>query len=481
MLKKHLVSLILIVLLAVVSGIYCVPQYVNGGISSINSKYNWKLPQIPAPEFKLGLDVKGGVRLEYQADLSKIEESKRSEVMQGLKDLIDRRINVYGVAEPQIQTSGQNRLIVELPGVESVQQAIEWIGATPWLEFKEKRTQEETDKIIAKIKEVQAVQGKSMEEIVKIPDYQLALENPYFKNTELTGEYLTKAALSFDQNTGSPIVDLQFNDEGAKIFEQVTERNVGKPMAIYLDGQSIIDSNGDGKIDNSDIYAPNIQQKITGGKAIITGITNVSEAKTIVKRLNEGALPVPLGQPISQQKIGPTLGAISLDQTLKAGVIGFLIVILFMILYYRLPGVLASIALSIYVVLLLAMFKVISVTMSLAGIGGFILSVGMAVDANVLIFSRMKEELESGKSLAQSIEEAFNRAWPAIRDGNFTTIVVGIILFIFGTSFVKGFATTLNIGIMVSMFSAIVVTKTFLRSLVGTKLEKIKWLWKPLA
>ncbi|MCX6758521.1 MAG: protein translocase subunit SecD [Candidatus Nealsonbacteria bacterium] len=405
----------------------------------------------------------------------------RSEVIQGLKDLIDRRINVYGVAEPQIQTSGQNRLIVELPGVESVQQAIEWIGATPWLEFKEQRTQEETDKIIAKIKEIQAAQGKSMEEIMKIPDYQLALENPYFKNTELTGEYLTKAALSFDQNTGSPIVDLQFNDEGAKIFEQVTERNVGKPMAIYLDGQSIIDSNGDGKIDNSDIYAPNIQQKITGGKAIITGITNVSEAKTIVKRLNEGALPVPLGQPISQQKIGPTLGAVSLDQTLKAGVIGFLIVILFMILYYRLPGVLASIALSIYVVLLLAMFKVISVTMSLAGIGGFILSVGMAVDANVLIFSRMKEELESGKSLAQSIEEAFNRAWPAIRDGNFTTIVVGIILFIFGTSFVKGFATTLNIGIMVSMFSAIEVTKTFLRSLVGTKLEKIKWLWKPLA
>lgn len=478
MLKKHLGSLILIVLLAVVSGIYCVPQYVNGGINSINAKYNWKLPQINAPDFKLGLDVKGGVRLEYQADLSKIEESKRDEVMEGLKDLIERRINVYGVAEPQIQTSGESRLIVELPGVESVQQAIEWIGSTPWLEFKEQRPQEETDKIIAKIQEVQ---GKTMEEAIQIPDYQLALENPYFKNTELTGEYLSKAALSFDQNTGSPIVDLQFNDEGAKIFEQITERNVGKPMAIYLDGQSIIDTNGDDKIDNSDIYAPNIQQKITGGKAIITGITDVTEAKTIVKRLNEGALPVPLGQPISQQKIGPTLGAISLDQTLKAGFIGFLIVILFMIVYYRVPGILASLALTVYIGLLLAMFKLISVTMSLAGIGGFILSVGMAVDANVLIFSRLKEELESGKSLASSIEEAFNRAWPAIRDGNFTTVVVGIILFIFGTSFVKGFATTLNIGIMVSMFSAIVVTKTFLRSLVGTKLENAKWLWKPLA
>ncbi|HOX29955.1 MAG TPA: protein translocase subunit SecD [Candidatus Paceibacterota bacterium] len=478
MLKKHLGSLILIVLLAVVSGIYCVPQYVNGGINSINAKYNWKLAQINAPDFKLGLDVKGGVRLEYQADLSKIEESKRDEVMEGLKDLIERRINVYGVAEPQIQTSGESRLIVELPGVESVQQAIEWIGSTPWLEFKEQRPQEETDKIIAKIQEVQ---GKTMEEAIQIPDYHLALENPYFKNTELTGEYLSKAALSFDQNTGSPIVDLQFNDEGAKIFEQITERNVGKPMAIYLDGQSIIDTNGDDKIDNSDIYAPNIQQKITGGKAIITGITDVTEAKTIVKRLNEGALPVPLGQPISQQKIGPTLGAISLDQTLKAGFIGFLIVILFMIVYYRVPGILASVALTVYIGLLLAMFKLISVTMSLAGIGGFILSVGMAVDANVLIFSRLKEELESGKSLASSIEEAFNRAWPAIRDGNFTTVVVGIILFIFGTSFVKGFATTLNIGIMVSMFSAIVVTKTFLRLFVGTKLENVKWLWKPLA
>lgn len=478
MLKKNLVSIIMIAVLALFSGLYCAPWYFNSGIDSINSRFNQKIPHFPDQPFKLGLDVKGGVRLEYQADLSSIPEKEHKEVMDGLRDLIERRINVYGVAEPQIQSYGNNRLIVELPGIESVQQAIDWIGATPWLEFLEQRSPEETQKILDKIKETE---GKTPEEIAQIPDIALAFENPYFKKTELTGQYLEKASLSFDQNTNEPHVELQFDGEGTKLFEQITERNVGKPLAIFLDGKSIIDTTGDGKITEEDIYAPKVIEKITGGKAVITGESNVNEAKTLVKRLNEGALPVPLGQPISQKKIGPTLGAISLDQTMKAGIFGFLIIIAFMIAFYRLPGLLASIALSIYVVLLLAIFKLIPVTMSLAAIGGFILSVGMAVDANVLIFSRMKEELESGKSFSQSVEEGFNRAWPAIRDGNFTTIVVGVILFIFGTSFVKGFATTLNIGILISMFSAIVVTKTFLRSFAGTRLDKVRWLWKPLA
>jgi protein-export membrane protein SecD len=483
MLKKNLVPLILIILLAFFAGLYCGPQYVNRGVDSINAKYNWKLPHFPDQPFKLGLDVKGGVRLEYQADLNSIEESKRKEVMEGLRDLIERRINVYGVAEPQIQVTGQNRLIVELPGIESIQQAIDWIGATPWLEFMEERTPEETQKIVDKIKEAQEAQkqGKTSQEIMQISDIALAFENPYFKKTELTGQYLEKSNLSFDQNTNEPVIELQFDDQGAKLFEQITEKNVGKSMAIYLDGKSIIDTDGDGQITDADMYAPRILEKISGGKAVITGEKSVEAAKTLAKRLNEGALPVPLGQPISQQKIGPTLGSISLDQTVKAGLIGFLVLIIFMILFYRVPGILASVALTIYVLVLLAIFKLISVTMSLAGIGGFILSVGMAVDANVLIFSRMKEELESGKSFSLSVEEGFRRAWPAIRDGNFTTIVVGIILFVFGTSFVKGFATTLNLGILVSMFSAIVVTKTFLRLFVATKLENIKWLWKPLA
>jgi preprotein translocase subunit SecD len=252
-------------------------------------------------------------------------------------------------------------------------------------------------------------------------------------------------------------------------------------MAIFLDGKSIIDTNGDGKIDGGDLYAPRVIQKISGGKAQITGIVNVKEAKVLIQRLNEGALPVPLGQPITQQKIGPTLGAVSFDQTVKAGILGFLMVVIFMVVYYRLPGLLASLALALYAVVLLAVFKLMGVTMSLAGIGGFILSIGMAVDANVLIFSRLKEELAGGKSLSLSIEEGFNRAWPAIRDGNFTTIVVALILFFLGTSFVKGFAVTLIWGIMLSMYSAIVVTKSFLRIFAETKLGKLSWIWKPLA
>lgn len=478
MLKKNLFPFVSIIVLALVAGLFCAPQYLNGKIEWLNNQYNWQLPHYPDRPFKLGLDIKGGVRLEYQADLSNIPEDKQKEVMEGLRDLIERRINVYGVAEPQIQLYGKSRLTVELPGIESIQQAIDWIGETPWLQFLERRSPEETQKIVDKIKETQ---GKSFEEIMQIPDIALAFENPYFKPTELTGQYLEKAALGFDQNTNEPRIELQFDDQGSKLFEQITERNVGKPMAIFLDGKSIIDTDGDGKITEADIYAPTIQEKIAGGKAVITGERNINEAKTIVKRLNEGALPVPLGQPISQQMIGPTLGAVSLEQMMKAGLIGFLVVIAFMILFYRLPGFLASLALGIYVLILLAIFKLIPVTMSLAGIGGFLLSVGMAVDANVLIFSRMREELENGKSFEQGVEEGFNRAWPAIRDGNFTTIVVGLILFIFGTSFVKGFATTLNLGILISMFSAIVVTKTFLKLFSGTKLANVKWFWKPLA
>ena len=476
--KNHGWSLLFIFALAAVSAAFCFPGAVNQGIGAINEKIPFKLPQIADKPFNLGLDVKGGVRLEYQADLSQVEEGQRDEVMEGVKDLIDRRVNSYGVAEPQIQVAGESRLIVELPGIESIQQAIEWIGQTPWLEFSESRPEEETQKIIDKIKEFE---GKSNEEILQIPDFALGLQNPYFMPTQLSGKYLKKARLNFDQNTGRPIVELEFDQEGAAIFEQVTERNVGKPLAIYLDGLSIIDTTGDGEIDAGDLYAPNVIEKISGGKAVITSLTGTQEAKTLIKRLNEGALPVPLGEPISQQKIGPTLGAVSLEQTMAAGLIGFLMVAMFMIVYYRLPGLLAALALTLYAVVLLAVFKLMGATMSLAGIGGFILSLGMAVDANILIFSRMKEELNGGKDLASSIKEGFNRAWPAIRDGNFTTIAVALILFFLGTSFVKGFAATLIWGIILSMYSAIIVTRTFLQISADTKLKKLAWLWKPLA
>jgi len=304
----------------------------------------------------------------------------------------------------------------------------------------------------------------------------LAFESPY-QETGLTGRYLKKASLSFDQTTYAPIVELQFNDEGAKLFEEITARNVGKTLAIFLDGQSIIDTNDDGKIDGNDLYAPRVNEKISGGKAIITGNMTVEEAKTLVQRLNQGALPVPLGDPIVQQKIGPTLGAISLENAVKAGVTGVAMIMIFLILIYRLPGLLASLALILYVFLLLALMKLVPVTLTLAGIGGFILSVGMAVDANILIFSRMREELKQGKNLLTSIDEGLRRAWPSIRDGNATTLIVAFILYFLGTSFIRAFAFALILGILVSLFSAIVVTNVLLHLFARGKLGKIKFIW----
>jgi protein-export membrane protein SecD len=255
---------------------------------------------------------------------------------------------------------------------------------------------------------------------------------------------------------------LQFNDEGSKVFEELTSRNVQKRLAIY--------------IDNVQLSAPVVQEKITGGKAQITGSFTIESAKELVRNLNAGALPVPI-KLISQQTVGPTLGAVSLQKSLAAGIYGLLAVIVFMILFYRLPGLFASLALGIYVVLLLSLFKLMSVTLTLAGIGGFILSIGMAVDANVLIFSRMREEFREKKGFGVALEEGFRRSWPAIRDGNLTTLLIAVILFALGTSFIKGFALTLGIGILVSMFSAIIITRTFLRIFIGTRIERWHWLW----
>ncbi|KPJ55979.1 hypothetical protein AMJ49_05950, partial [Parcubacteria bacterium DG_74_2] len=230
-------------------------------------------------------------------------------------------------------------------------------------------------------------------------------------------------------------------------------------------------------IDNVPISAPVVQEEISGGKAQITGKFTIDEAKKLARNLSAGALPVPV-KLISQQTIGPALGAESLDKSLKATGIGFLTIILFLLIFYRVPGILAALALGIYAVLVISLFKLIPVTLSLAGIGGAILSLGMAVDANILIFSRVKEELEQGKSFGISLEQGFTRAWPSIKDSNFTTLIIALILFAFGTSFIKGFALTLSIGILISMFSAIFITQNFLRCFEGTRWEKFKWLWK---
>ncbi|OGZ77278.1 MAG: protein-export membrane protein SecD [Candidatus Staskawiczbacteria bacterium RIFCSPLOWO2_12_FULL_37_15] len=464
---------IAVVILAILAGIFAYPNYYDKGIDFANSKFGWTVPHFWEKPYVLGLDLQGGVNLIYQADLSATQD--KSGAMAGLRDVIERRVNMFGVSEPVVQVQGQDRLIVELPGVKDVQQAIKMIGETPYLEFDEQKTEEESKPILDKIKELQDAEAKG-EDITKIKDWTLALQNPYFKPTELTGKYLKSATVNFDPTTYKPEIQLQFNDNGAKIFEDITSRNISKPIAIYLDGTSIIDTTGDGKIDVQDSYAPIVQNKISGGRAVITGSMNVQTANDIARRLNSGALPVKIGDPISQETVGPTLGAVSLQKSLTAGLYGLLAVVVFMILIYRFPGFLASIALVVYVAITLSIFKLIPVTLTLAGIGGFILSIGMAVDANILIFARMKEEIKAGKALEAAIEEGFHRAWPSIRDSNFNSLIVCAILFTFATSFIKGFALTLSLGIIVSLFSAIFITRIFLMIFVGKWAEKVKWL-----
>ena len=462
-----------VMILAVLAGNFAYPDYFNKGVDALNHQFSWKLPHFWQKPYVLGLDLQGGVNLTYQADLSTVLD--KSGAMSGLRDVIERRVNLFGVSEPVVQIQGTDKLVVQLPGVKDVAQAIEMIGQTPYLEFDELRDEKESQQMLDKIKEVQAAQEKQ-QDITKIKDWELALQNPYIKPTELTGKYLTKATVVFDQTTYKPQIQLAFNTEGAKLFEQITERNIKKPLAILLDGASIIDTSGDGKIDGNDLYAPMIQDKITGGTAVISGDMSAQTANDIARRLNSGALPVKIGSPILQETVGPMLGSASLQKSLWAGVYGLLAVVLFMIVFYRLPGLLASIALMIYVAITLSIFKLVPVTLTLAGIGGFILSIGMAVDANILIFARMKEEIRQGKALPLAISEGFSRAWPSIRDSNINSLLVCVILFIFSTSFIKGFALTLALGVLVSLFSAIFITRILLMVVIGTWAEKVKWL-----
>lgn len=445
--SKTKLILLIIFLIAVFLGFLDFPNIWNGSVDWLNSKISWlNFPQFFNLPYRLGLDLKGGVSLLYNVDLSNVKDYKES--LSGLRDVIERRVNLFGVAEPvvQIARSGSSyRLIVELAGIKNVDKAIEMIGETPYLEFKEERPKSETEEILKQQKE-----GKRK------------FEDPYFKPTSLTGKYLKHSSLGFDNTTYKPIVNLELNSEGAKIFEKLTKKNLGKRLAIYLDG--------------APISIPVVQDVISHGKAVISGEFTLKEAKKLVERLNAGALPVPI-KLISQQRIGATLGEKALHRGLLAGIFAFLIVALFMILWYRLPGFLAVLALFIYTIIVLAIFKLIPVTLTLAGIAGFILSIGMAVDANILIFARMKEEFRSGRNFADSVNEGFRRAWSSIRDSNISTIISCIILYVFTTSMVKGFALTLGIGVIVSMFSAIFISRLLLKLFIQTKVEKFKWLW----
>ena len=381
--------------------------------------------------FRFGLDLVGGTELIYRAETSGVDDPRGA--MESLKEVMERRVNIFGVSEPMIQTeraglitgNQEDRLIIGLPGVTDLEKAVTLIGETPILEFRLANPAAE------------AILGANPEASI----------DELFISTGLTGRYLSRARVEFDPNTGTPRVALEFDKDGANLFALITREHKDEVLAIILDG--------------SVISAPVIIDEITDGKAQITGDFSATEAKDVVRNLNYGALPVPI-ELITSQTIGATLGEAALDAGVRAGIIGFVVLSLFFILWYRLPGLVASIALVSYVFFSLAIFKLIPVTLTAAGIAGFILSIGMAVDANVLIFERTKEELKKGKNIQDALYEGFRRAWLSIRDSNISSIITAVILFWLGTSAVKGFALTLGIGVMVSMFTAITLSRTFL-------------------
>ena len=390
--------------------------------------------------FKLGLDLSGGTHLVYEADTSKVPAGQVTDAMNALQAVIERRVNAFGVGEPIVQTeqggalgnNGAYRLIVELPGVTDVNQAVAMIGSTPTLEFKLVKPGFEASTTLAD-----------------------GTTNPAaFEDTGLTGKYLSSAALQFGNGSNAlqtaPVVLVNFNSEGTKMFSDITGQNVGRELGIFLDGKLL--------------SAPVIQVHIENGSAIISGNFTAQSAKSLATNLNLGALPVPITL-ASTEAIGATLGDQATRAGVRAGLIGFIALALFMIFWYRLPGLVAVVSLFIYCVLMLAVFKLVPVVLTAAGLAGFILSVGLAVDANVLIAERMKEELRDGKATQPAIRDGFNRAWNAIRDSNIAHIIAAVILFWFGTSLIKGFALVFGLGVIVSLLSAITISRTFLLAL----------------
>ncbi|MEA1958511.1 MAG: protein translocase subunit SecD [Chloroflexota bacterium] len=454
----------------------------------------------------LGLDLKGGVYLEYQADFGDIPDWEQEGRLEEAKRIIEKRVNEWGVGEPDIYTMSPDRIVVQLPGFADIEGAKELVGSTAELMFYETAVSGNTSVAVAvnasdtaiavvgasgfEVGDVFGIGSGDNAETQTIVDINTGVGTfnvtPGFayshiagedvinlwtpatglidgEEYELTGKYLLpNTYVDISQGVNLPVVAFQWDDDGAKLFSQITGRLIDQPLGIFLD--------------NELISAPTVNSQIAGS-GIIEGMS-LEEAQQLSIQLNTGALPITLHE-IRTQKVDPTLGADSLEKGMLAGVIGLALLLIFMILYYRLPGFVACLALIVYGAIVLALFKLWPVTLTLAGIAALILSIGMAVDANVLIFERMKEELRSGRTLGSAIETGFNRAWPAIRDSNVSTLITCIILFWFGNTFgaapVMGFALTLGIGVAVSMFTAIVVTRTFLRTILFTPLAgKVK-------
>lgn len=464
--KNPIKAFVFILFVVIVSAFISMPKEVPVNFSVGNIKVNETLkrselnftsigiPFVRDLELKKGLDIQGGTEIVLDADMSEIPEEEKTSALESATEIIKRRVDMYGVSEPIVQTSkfnDQYRINVELPGVTDANDAVSLIGTTAQLDFRLEGSQTAQYR-----NEMSATTSANIQSIIGFYNS--------FEKTELTGKNLKKSSVQFDNNNGSPVVSLQFDDEGQKLFADMTSKNIGKSIAIFLDG--------------APITTPTVNEAILNGQAIISGNFTVDGAKNLSIQMNAGALPVPITI-VSQQTLGASLGQLSVEKTTLAGVIGVLMVMLFMALYYGWKGILADIALCIYALITIAIYKIVPITLTLPGIAGLLLSIGMAVDSNILIFERMKEETRAGMPFRQAMELGFGRAWDSIKDANVATIITSLILinpmdasFLNRSGTVRGFGITLLIGIVVSLFTGIVVTRTLLRLFLKEQVKK---------
>jgi preprotein translocase subunit SecD len=416
------ITLVFVLALSVAAAFVCLP---NGPYLKIRNKVLFK----KEIKIKEGLDLQGGAHLVYSVDLSKTEDSRKNDAMSSLAKVIENRVNGFGIAEPLVQTSKSGndyRLVVEMPGVKDVNEAIDMIGKTAVLDFREITSETATD----------------------------------FTKTDLTGKDFKSASVSFDQS-GKPVIDIEFNADGAKKFEDITGRNIGKPLAIYLD--DII------------ISSPNVNQKISGGKGQITGEFDIKEAKNLAIQLNAGALPVNIRM-IEQTTTGATLGRESVLLSIYAGVLGIIFVSLFMLFYYRYLGIFSTVGLGLYLIFMICIVKLLGITLTMGGVAGLILSVGMSMETDVLVFERIREELRAGKTYMTAVRLGFNRAWPSVRDSNAVSLIIAGLLYTAGGT-IRGFAVILALGIIVGLTTTFVGTKAFLMVATRFKIFHKPWLY----
>lgn len=439
---------IFIIILTITTGIISFPKDQRFSFTAFNKKYEITISS-PTIDFKIGskrvfrdlnikkgLDIQGGTQLVLRADMSEIPNDDRVSALDSVREIISRRVDLYGVSEPIVQTSkvgNEDRILVELPGIKNIDSAVQLIGQTAQLDFRE---------LPEELKD--ATPGS-------VPIFA-------FTETGLTGKDLNRSAVEFSGgNNGQPAVSLEFSEEGRKMFAEITKRNIGKQVAIFIDGFPVT--------------APNVESEISDGRAIISGSFDIESAKQLSIQLNAGALPVPV-EIIEQRTIGPSLGEESVQKSVVAGIVGLIIVMTFMIAYYGKMGLIADMALIIYGLITLSIYKIVPITLTLPGIAGFILSVGMAVDANILIFERMREEIRQGRKWRAAMELGFGRAWDSIKDANVATIITALVLlnplnlqWLVTSGSVRGFALTLLVGVLISMFTGVVVTRTLMRVL----------------